>query len=659
MSVSRICPDSTQRKEEMLTFMMNGGKGAKQYILNGWKRCLKLGVDPSKGKCPIILKGQSLANILNENQELIAFAKPFMMNLYSFVKGSGFVVVLADKKARVLEVIGDSEILSNSQEQLNFIKGALWDEEYVGNTAISSANIEGKPVQVIGEEHYCLLHREWACSAAPIRSNGEIIGILNVSGYKNMVHPHTLGMVVAAAQAIETKIEAEIASKELQIKNRYQNAIVESMSDGLLTIDSKGYVTYINHIGGDILNIDREKSIGKHISQLLDFKPVVLDVLKSGKGYIDKEFIITNKYGAKLHFIKTAVPIRDEEGNITGVVDTFRKIKRVQKLVNDMVGAQANFSFENIIGSSSALKESIRLAKIAAKSSSNVLIQGESGTGKELFAQAIHRASSRRDQPFITINCAAIPRELIESELFGYEGGAFTGALKNGRPGKFELSNGGTIFLDEIGDMPLDMQVKLLRVLQEKQITRIGGSSIFDIDVRIIAATNKNLLKECDQANFRRDLYYRLNVLNINIPPLRERLGDIEELSGYLIKKINAKLNKKVTAISEDALKYLVQYNWPGNVRELENVIERAINISRTDRIDVCDLPASIIKDAGVSKADTSVEENDSIETMEEMEKRAIKKALEIMEGNISQAAQALKISRNTLYNKIRKYGLD
>lgn len=631
----------------------------KPYVARGWKRCISAGINPYDGKCFDVLEGQQLESLLKKNERLIRFAKPFMEDLYSFVKGSGFVVVLADKKARILEVIGDQEILDNSANQLNFIVGANWNEKYVGNTAINTALYEDKPVQICGIEHFCLAHREWACSAAPIHVLGEMVGVLNVSGYQNMVHPHTLGMVVASAMAIETKIEAHIASEELKIQNKYQNAIVESMSDGLLTIDNKGFVTYINEIGAEILGVNRKEALGKHVSDLVDFKPVILNVLETGQGYIDKEFILPNKAGVNMHFVKTAVPIRDENGNITGVVDTFRKIKRVQKMINEMVGAHANFGFDSIVGSSPSIKESIRLAKIAAKSSSNVLINGESGTGKELFAHAIHKASARKDQPFITVNCAAIPRELIESELFGYEGGAFTGALKNGRPGKFELANGGTIFLDEVGDMPLDMQAKLLRVIQEKKITRIGGTNVFDIDVRIIAATNKNLLDECNQENFRRDLYYRLNVLNIVVPPLRERKGDIEEVAYSLMAKINKKLGKNVVEISDQAMKYLVDYNWPGNVRELENTIERAINLCSTKQICVKDLPLYILKPgSGTTTDDRNGEGTQTIESIEEMERRAIAKALAVMNGNISQAANALGISRNTLYNKINKYNL-
>ncbi len=630
----------------------------KPYVARGWKRCIGAGINPFEGKCPKVISGQELEEILQENRELISFAKPFLADLYSFVKGSGFVVVLADKKARVLEVMGDQEILENSAEQLNFIQGACWDEQYVGNTAISSALVEDNPVQICGTEHFCFPHRGWACSAAPIHRNGEITGVLNMSGYVDRVHPHTLGMVVAAARAIETRIKAEIATEELKIQNKYKNAIVESMSDGLLTIDSKGDLIYINDIGAEILGIDKKSSVGKNLMELVDFRPVVLDVLKTGEGYIDKEFLLTNKYGVKLHFIKTAVPIRDENGQITGVVDTFRKIKRVQKMVNEIVGAHANFSFGNIIGSSTKLGESIRLARIAASSSSNVLIQGESGTGKELFAHAIHMGSDRKDQPFITVNCAAVPRELIESELFGYEGGAFTGALKNGRTGKFELANGGTIFLDEIGDMPLDMQAKLLRVIQEKKITRIGGSNIFDIDVRIIAATNKRLLDECQQENFRKDLFYRINVLSINIPSLRERKGDIRELIDYFVEKINHKLDKDVKGVSDKAMACLMNYNWPGNVRELENTIERAINVCGTQTIDVEDLPVSLLGPRETAAETIVDKETQYIESMDELEKRAIRKTLEAMNGNISQASAALKISRNTLYNKIKKYNL-
>lgn len=654
--------EDRELNSRILSRVKKKSQSTKDYVTSGWRRCIELEVDPFQERCLKIHKDKELQELLRKNQQLINFAKPLMKDLYSFVRGTGFAVVLADNNSCILEVIGDEDVTDPFSKELNFIKGAQWTEEYVGNTAINSAIREGKPLQLSGEEHYCIMHKNWTCSSAPIFVNGKIIGVLNVTGYKNKVHEHTLGMVVETAKAIETKFKVEYANNMLEIKNKYQQAIIDCFNDGLLTVDKEGTLTYINNAGAEILGIDRQKAVGHHISDVLDFNPVILNVIKSGKGYIDKEFIITNRSGAKLHFIKSAIPILDEHNNIIGAVDTFRKIERVHKMVHKMVGAYGKFTFDNIIGNSSKIKESIRLAQIAAKSSSNVLIYGESGTGKELFVESIHNASGRNKESFISINCAAIPSELIESELFGYEAGAFTGALKSGRPGKFELANGGTIFLDEIGDMPLHAQAKLLRVLQEKQITRIGGGDVIDIDVRVICATNKDLLIECSKGNFRSDLYYRLNVLNIKIPPLRERKEDISGLVEYFINKMNNKINKNVVDIDKEALNCIIDYDWPGNIRQLENIIERAINICQGSTIRIEDLPEDIRKGSFQDKAQIEYmydeKELKEIESLEEAEIRIIDKALKITGGNITKAAKALKVSRNTLYNKIRNYKL-
>jgi PAS domain S-box-containing protein len=438
------------------------------------------------------------------------------------------------------------------------------------------------------------------------------------------------------------------------------------MTDGVLTIDKDGFLTYLNRIGAEILGINIEGSIGKHISDVVDFRPVILDVLKTGKGYIDKEFLITRRNGEKIHFIKTAVPIKDEQGNIVTVVDTFRKIKRVNKMLNELSGAYANFCFEDIIGSSSAIKDCIRKAKIAAQSMSNVLITGESGTGKELIAQSIHSYSARKNQPFVSINCGAIPRELLESELFGYEPGSFTGASTKGRMGKFELADGGTIFLDEIGEMPIDMQVKLLKVIQDRKLTRVGGNNVFDLDVRIIASTNRDLYDQCKKGRFREDLYFRINVLNICLPPLRERKEDIQLLVSHFINKLNTKLNKNITGISPSAMERIMEYDWPGNIRELENTIERAVNLCNGSTITEEDLLTDNMQNelrAKLNRESTEYNNNDivsetDIEPLEVIEKRAIERALNISGGNITETAALLKVTRNTIYNKIKKYNL-
>jgi len=292
------------------------------------------------------------------------------------------------------------------------------------------------------------------------------------------------------------------------------------------------------------------------------------------------------------------------------------------------------------------LKEAIRISKIASKSNSNVLIMGETGTGKEMFAQAIHYEGLRRKEPFMVINCGAIPRELAESEFFGYEPGTFTGADKRGRPGKFELANRGTIFLDEIGEFPLGLQVKLLRVLQERSITRIGGARSIAIDVRIIAASNRDLSKEADNENFRKDLYHRLNVIQINLPPLRGRDEDIPILVNYFVEKLSVKLQKNISKIDDSFIEPLITYNFPGNVRELENIIERALNICENNELNISHLSNEIIKN------------NPSLKSIDEIKRESLIQVLQDTNWNISKTAKILEISRPTVYNHINKWNI-
>ena len=620
----------------------------KDVVAQSWLRCRKRGLSPEGGGSGVIATGKELEAILTKNRDLIDAALPFMQNLYKLVESSGFVVVLVDKNGYIIEEIGDIDVLE-SNRGLHYAKGVKWAEELVGTSAITLVLLGHGPIQIAGDEHYCRDHHGWACSAAPLSDGaGNFIGVLNVTGPKDQVHCHTLGMVVSAAAAITNILHVQMAQRELEEKARIHSTIVNSVSDGLLMIDAAGIVTHINPVGARILNLNPADAIGKYFGSLVDFKPKILEALETGQGYIDKEFFIETKRGT-LHFVKTAVILRDKFGRVEGVIDIFREIKRIRNLVNQMVGARAQFSFEDIIGSSPAILECIKLAKIAANGMANALIQGESGTGKELIAQAIHTSSNRSEGPFVAINCGAIPRNLVESELFGYEAGAFTGAAGGGRPGKFELAHGGTIFLDEIGEMPLDIQVKLLRVLQEKRITRVGGQRYIDIDVRVVAATNRDLAQEVREGNFRHDLYYRLNVLPIMVPPLRERRGDIIGLVQFLLQKMCRQLGVPLKNFSPETLAALIEYDWPGNVRELENVIERAVNICTDQEIGLEYLPRTLHEKPAQPALLPEV-------SLREMERRLIEEALQKTSGNISNAAKLLGIGRNTLYSKLKEY---
>ncbi|MEL7649487.1 MAG: sigma 54-interacting transcriptional regulator [Sedimentibacter sp.] len=637
----------------------------KDYVRNEWEESVRLGVKREQLPKSRILDKEGVKRLLKEKKTLIEVAKPFMRELYDIVNNSGFSVTLTDENACLLDFVGDKDIIENSVNKVNFVIGSYWTPDCLGNTAIYTSIKYKKPIQLVGNEHYLYNYGDWTCSSSPIMVNGQLIGAISMKGYSKHTHLHTLGMVVAATKAIENQLV--IIEKNVKLNNnmRYQQAVSEFIDSGFIAIDHQGIVTFLNNAGAEILNVNSEDIVGKHIESLFGETTDILEVLKTRKGYENREY---KKYDRNrkitLHLIKTANPIIDCNGKIIGVIEKFSKIKTINNMIRNFVGNYGKFTFDEIITDDSAMKKAIKLAKIAANSESKVIVYGESGTGKELFVQSIHNASNRSDESFIAMNCSAIPNELIESELFGYESGSFTGASKDGHLGKFEMANGGTLFLDEIGDMPLHMQVKMLRCIQSNQITRIGSSNIIDLDVRIICATNKNLMDECKNGNFREDLYYRLNVLSIVIPPLRERKGDIRLLLNHFIEIMNRKLGKNIKTVSDNALRLLENYDWPGNVRELENMMERAVNICDREVIDVEDLSENITNQKyksinTIAKELTCAVTGKALSPVEEAEYKMLHEALTAARGNISKTAGILRLSRNTVYSRINKYSID
>lgn len=480
----------------------------------------------------------------------------------------------------------------------------------------------------------------------------------------------------AARDELEIRVKQrteELTSKnnELILLNRNLNNVIMNMSDGVVIVNRSGEFEFLNnvvqHNWGDFL----DDIIIKLQEEILQGKnPFFKEMFSRRIPFRDVEFIY-GKSGEQIHLLVSGTPIINEQGIVNSGLLMLRPIKDVRKLVNRFSGAKATFIFEDIITGHQAMKELIENAKMAAHSRSNVLIEGESGTGKELFAQAIHNYSRRKKGPFVAINCGAIPRELIGSELFGYAEGAFTGARKGGNPGKFELASGGTLFLDEIGDMPIEQQAALLRVIQEKSITRIGGTQSIPVDVRIICATNKDLLTEMEYKRFRKDLYYRLNVISIMIPPLRERREDIRLLTNYYLKDSYAYWEEEENSLDPAMLASLEAYDWPGNVRELQNVIERMLNTAKGARLSMADLPDDLFpgqleRSSGrelpaLKKRGRSIKEARELSKlrMQEEERLLIIELLQACEGNVSQVARELGISRTTLYKKMEKYKVD
>ncbi|SCX75475.1 sigma-54 interaction domain-containing protein [Alkaliphilus peptidifermentans] len=444
--------------------------------------------------------------------------------------------------------------------------------------------------------------------------------------------------------------------------------IFDPIPVSMILVDEETNIMMINNEFCRFLEVTKEEAIGKKVEEINPNSRFPL-VMKTKKSEIAWKHTFANGHTAIVH----RIPILNNEGEVLygfGMVlfdnmEEFQniivknkllqtEIKHYKQVLQKIQGAY--YSWDNIIGRSRKTAQAKEFGKKASKTGSTVLITGESGTGKELFAHAIHNESRRSHQPFIKVNCGAIPHDLLESELFGYEEGAFTGAKKGGKVGKFEFAEGGSIFLDEIGDMPLKMQVKLLRVLQEKEIERIGAANPIKIDVRIIAATNKNLKELVEKGEFREDLYYRLNVMTIEVPPLRERLEDIEALTKSLLEKLSSKLGIYVDGIDKDALDILKTYSWPGNVRELENVLERAMNLGEEGKILSMHLPGYITKKEAHIKS--NVIHRQLSEIIEEVERETIIRYIKDTKGNKLKTAKLLGISRSSLYDKMERYNI-
>lgn len=500
---------------------------------------------------------------------------------------------------------------------------------------------------------------EWGEVCCPIMLEEDISGVIGLIAFdeqqrENLLEnkAQLLNFLGRMSELISSKLRAEEKASMLRLETSRMQTLINNMDKAVVSVSFAGDINIWNQKFVDLFG-QSDKIEGRSIFELLSFiKP---DELKSAAaGKISAGFLYSRgKKSFRGIYNINAVII---DGKAEGFVLDFVDAKSAISDYNEIAYSESGIDFESIIGSSGPISEAIEQAKVAARSSSAVLITGESGTGKELFARAIHGSSKRKNHPFIAINCAAIPEALLESELFGYEEGAFTGAKKGGKLGKFELADRGTLFLDEIGDMSLHLQAKLLRVLQEKKIDKIGASSSTPVDVRILSATNRNLEEMVEKREFREDLFYRLNVIPIRVPPLRERMEDIPELVRSLASECAQNLGKKVEGFSDSVMNIIKAYEWPGNVRELQNVIEYCINMTKTGLIGLEDLPEKLRMPRPSRQSHVN---HEAIVPLRELEKAEIQKALHAYRDykqDKEKAAQALGISRATLYRKIKEH---
>jgi transcriptional regulator with PAS, ATPase and Fis domain len=544
--------------------------------------------------------------------------------------------------------------------------------------------------------------------AAPLRLGGRVLGAIWVDKEPSggVLSERDLDLFAVFAGQAATILDNARIAEALRLAARTTTATLESISDGVVSIDRNGAIKAMNATGSRILAGRGARpamlvEAGREGPPLLDFLRACLERGEELDGRLIQ--LVAGEYLCNTRLI------RGDDGTAIGLVATFTELGRATRLAQRMVGSTARYSFADLAGRSPALRRVLALAEAAASSDASVLLTGESGTGKEVLAQAIHNAGPRANGPFVAVNCAAIPRDLLESELFGYESGAFTGARKGGRPGKFELAENGTILLDEIGDMPLDMQVKLLRVLQERTTARLGGSREIPLSCRIIATTNRDLAAEVQRGLFRQDLYFRLRVIHVDIPPLRDRQGDIAVLAEFFLRTYAERLGKRMIRVAPDVLDAFMRYPWPGNVRELEHVLESEVTLAPADKEVLDEVPGSITParpaapawpapDAWAARGypmpwgwptipqgampqmtpagapawpwpqmpwpqpmpPAAMPAGDApVKTISDTERDLLVAALTTHRGRIPAVARALGVSRGTVYNKMRKFNLD
>lgn len=535
------------------------------------------------------------------------------------------------------------------------------------NSIFEKVATEGIPKYVCKAQYnaYCRkcsaqnICTEVATLGFPIVKSEKVIGIIGINAFEeeqreNIADKYKsyLFFLDKLSNLIVGNLSTYETLEKLMIQTEETNEIIDSFKYGILCTDNNGIVKYINRRAELIFDLTGKKAVNMLLKDIIpDLDENILKIKQ-------KEIKLNNHPKSQSIIIKNN-PILFQGQKVSNILE-IHKTTDVVRDAYKLLESKKPISFDDIIGESENIKKVKNIAKHVAISDSTVSLYGESGTGKELFARAIHCESLRRDEPFIAINCASIPDNLLESELFGYEGGSFSGAKRDGQMGKFELADGGTIFLDEIGDMPLHLQPKILRVLQERCFTRIGGKNLITVDVRLIAATNKNLEKMITNGEFREDLYYRLNVIPIMLPPLRERGKDVLLLSNILLEKYCLKLNTSKKQFSDDLKEFFIKYNWPGNIRELENVIEYLINTATGDIITPQNLPESIKQKVyNINSLNNKTSLKEQMEQYEKWVLTSMLKKYGQTTDSKEKISKLLDINLSTFYRKLNKYGLE
>ena len=613
-------------------------------ILQSWHRSRNMGIDAGRTKSRKLMVVDDLQKLRDANSQLIQAASAAFKRLEPHIKEAGTILILADKSGVVIDAIGDASVLVDGQK-IHLELGGDWSEKAIGTNGIGTALRTGKPAYVHAAEHFAEGVQSWSCAGAPIRDpvSTNIIGVVDLSGPPQIFHQHNVALVLAAAHEIEIALAEQQHKERTQLLEAFMMSDHERTAGGLLLLDQTGRICFRRGLEETPLLQRKEFSVG---NQLLPELPNLdeSDVRKMLPKGIEAEGL-------------EPLVLQGESRGAALFLKSKKKMPLRQKAVIIMPRRDVSEEPVEIVGSSPKMIEAIDLAERVAKTNISVLIHGETGVGKELFARLIHSRLGDRDAPYVPVNCAAISSELIGAELFGYADGAFTGAVKGGRTGKFELADGGVLCLDEVGDMPIELQPYFLRALEQKAIYRVGDSLRRPVDVRVIAMTNRDLRQEIEKGSFRRDLFYRIGVVTIEVPPLRDRGEDILALVDNFSQIFAKETNRSLKTFSAEALSKMLNYHWPGNVRELRNVVQRAYLIGSESTVSVSDLPPELLENfEEIADESLGVILNGNSGNLESIEASAIRRTIQSENGNLTKVAAKLGISRPTLYRKLKQY---
>ncbi|WP_425429139.1 sigma-54-dependent Fis family transcriptional regulator [Azospirillum thermophilum] len=636
--------------EDFVSGSRRDGLPVRDVVARSWSRCQGLLVDVRRSSAPVVAADRIEA-LRRDNRELLRAAAPTLAEAATLLAGTRTVMLITDASGVVLDAVGDQGTLAAAQD-ISLGRGGRWSETCAGTNGIGTALASRQPVLVHAAEHYCEGIKGWSCAGAPIHDpiDGSVIGLLDISGLKHCFSTQALALAVVAARQVEWALARQTEAEHMRLLEACLEDSQRYAGEGLIALDAKDRLLYVSRkaaqllksrLGPDLPDLNRGARLP--ILQEIGGDPRAHPAGESGAARLPAEWVKPLMLDGERRGTLLVIP---------GSAQPPRTAARGRPVPDEADSARS--SFDCIVGGSASMTTVIGQAERLAPLHVPILIEGETGVGKELFARAIHGHSAVAGGPFVPFNCGAVSREMLASELFGYVRGAFTGASSEGRIGRFELADGGTLCLDEIGELPLDLQPYLLRVLEEGVLYRVGDNTPRRVTVRLLAMTNRTLREEVAAGRFRRDLYHRLSVTALRVPPLRERHGDVDRLVSHFNTLLAQRHGRPPARFSAGVMDLLNRYDWPGNVRELKNLVERVILLSAGGTVEPADLPDELRGDPPAACTASACPPLSLTIT----EQRTIEEVIMATQGNLSDAAAILGISRSTLYRKLSQYGI-